>query len=103
MGGKAPCDAHFQFTFHGTFQGDRMDGTAGRRFAAAGSMAMSAAWTPSLALACALGWSLLGGPAAAWQGAAPAAVPAAAAPAPVAQAKVMASSKGKAKKQAKAA
>jgi uncharacterized protein (TIGR02246 family) len=44
-------------------------------------MAMSAAWTPSLALACALGWSLLGGPAAAWQGAAPAAVPAAAAPA----------------------
>ncbi len=42
---------------------------------------MSAAWTPSLALACALGWSLLGGPAAAWQGAAPAAVPAAAAPA----------------------
>jgi uncharacterized protein (TIGR02246 family) len=55
-----------------------MDGTAGRRFAAAGSMAMSAAWAPSLALACALGWSLLGGPAAAWQGAAPAAVPAAA-------------------------
>ena len=54
-----------------------MDGTAGRRFAAAGSMAMSAAGTPSLALACALGWSLLGGPAAAWQGAAPAAVPAA--------------------------
>ena len=42
---------------------------------------MSAAWAPSLALACALGWSLLGGPAAAWQGAAPAAVPAAAAPA----------------------
>jgi len=58
-----------------------MDGTAGRRFAAAGSMAMSAAWTPSLALACALGWSVLGGPAVAWQGAAPAAVPAAAAPA----------------------
>ena len=55
-----------------------MDGTAGRRFAAAGSMAMSAAWAPSMALACALGWSLLGGPAAAWQGAAPAAVPAAA-------------------------
>jgi uncharacterized protein (TIGR02246 family) len=42
---------------------------------------MSAAWAPSLALACALGWSLLGGPAAAWQGAAPAAVPAAATPA----------------------
>ena len=58
-----------------------MDGTAGRRFAAAGSMAMSAAWAPSMALACALGWSLLGGPAAAWQGAAPAAVPAAATPA----------------------
>ena len=33
-----------------------MDGTAGRRFAAAGSMAMSAAWAPSLALACALGY-----------------------------------------------
>jgi len=55
-----------------------MDGTAGRRIAAAGSMVTSAAWAPSLALACALGWSVLGGPAAAWQGAAPAAVPAAA-------------------------
>ena len=58
-----------------------MDGTAGRRFAAAGSMVMSATWAPGFALACALGWSLLGGPAAAWQGAAGAAVPAAAAPA----------------------
>ena len=41
-----------------------MDGTAGRRFAAAGSMATSAAW--------ALGLALLGGPAQAWQAAAPA-------------------------------
>jgi uncharacterized protein (TIGR02246 family) len=53
-----------------------MDGTAGRRFAATGSMAMSAAWAPGLALACSLGWTLLGGPALAWQGAAPAAAPA---------------------------
>ena len=75
VGGKAPCDAHFQLTFNGTFQGDRMDGTAGRRFAAAGSIAMSAAW----ALGWALGWALLGGPAQAWQAAAPA--PAAAKPA----------------------
>ena len=52
-----------------------MDGTAGRRFAAAGSIAMSAAW----ALGWALGWALLGGPAQAWQAAAPA--PAAAKPA----------------------
>lgn len=56
-----------------------MDGTAGRRFAAAGSMAMSAAWP----LGWALGLALLGGPAMAWQAAAPApAKPAAGAAAP---------------------
>ena len=46
-----------------------MDGKAGRRFTAAGSMATSAAW----ALGWALGLALLSGPAQAWQAAAPAA------------------------------
>lgn len=46
-----------------------MDGKAGRRFTAAGSMARSAAW----ALGWALGLALLSGPAQAWQTAAPAA------------------------------
>jgi uncharacterized protein (TIGR02246 family) len=46
-----------------------MDGKAGRRFTAAGSMATSAAW----ALGWALGLALLSGPAMAWQAAAPAA------------------------------
>ena len=53
-----------------------MDGTAGRWFTAAGSMATSAAWP----LGWALGLALLSGPAQAWQAAAPAAGPAAAAP-----------------------
>lgn len=59
-----------------------MDGTAGRRFAAAGSIAMSAAWP----LGWALGLALLGGPAMAWQAAAPAPAPVAAKPAAVAAA-----------------
>ncbi len=54
-----------------------MDGKAGRRFTAAGSMATSAACT----LGWALGLALLSGPAMAWQAAAPAPGPAAAAPA----------------------